>query len=104
MAFVPRRRSNADLSFFSTRKVRRAPSNEWVIHNFRSYLAPSSTWALRESPAEVRTDLAIYDQSDLKAISHQINHMPRHPLSWQSSADFYARLALHGVLELAQSP
>ena len=37
------------------------------------------------------TDLSIYSQHDLNAISRQINAMPRRSLGWQSAAECYHR-------------
>jgi IS30 family transposase len=67
--------------FCEPRKPWQRPSNEAFNGLVRRWLPKG-------------TDLGIYDQSDLDAISHQINHMPRRSLNWQSSADCYARLAL----------
>ena len=35
------------------------------------------------------TDLSVYDQQDLDAISHRLNTMPRRLFQWQSSLDRY---------------
>ena len=54
------------------------PSNEAFNGLLRRWLPKSS-------------NLSVYDQDDLDAISHQINTMPRRSLRWQSAHECYHR-------------
>jgi len=53
------------------------PSNEAFNGLLRRYVAKG-------------TNLAVYSQSDLDAISHRINTMPRRIHHWRSAADRYS--------------
>ena len=80
-----RRRFTVLPSTFAGIQVFAEPHSPWQRPSNEAFNGLLRRWLPKSS------NLSVYDQDDLDAISHQINTMPRRSLRWPSAHECYHR-------------